>query len=429
MVVIKPPSQSGHVHRNKDGVTPLQALLYLVLIIGLLYGFEHRLATKGLRGESPASPATVKIAQDANAASSVKAVDVAVPPPPPKVENPPPAPAPAPAPAPLVPKGKLCERNIGIDLTNSDKWPTPQTLSYFDKEPESDEAVVLIKDGPFGGSLIMGLFHAIDLAYDKKCGVIITKDANWIWDPLSLWSGGGKPRDDAFYKSMEEIFGVKVVDTLADAESLKKTIHKLGSQGGMYARGPATLMPETIRNRRETIYRKLLAYNPQCGGMDGAGMNKPDTKYTVIDVPSCDVWCKRFDENSGRDHTAAHEMKPEYVKSILNLVKLSDSPVFLSKSQYDYDPNRVEVKQLVDDAAIKTQDKDVSNDLYMAVLADCFIGSPANHYSLMVARMRYALGMTNTFVLTSKVGETWTSYVDDDHLVLHNPGTMGLWFG
>eukprot|EP00956_Cyclotella_meneghiniana_P032038 scaffold86153_cov44-Cyclotella_meneghiniana.AAC.5 len=122
-------------------------------------------------------------------------------------------------------------------------------------------------------------------------------------------------------------------------------------------------------------------------------------------------------------------MKPEYVKAILTSVNLSDKQVFLGKAHDNSDPNRDEVKRLVNDASIQTQDKDVANDLFMAVLADCFIGYPSSHYSLMVARMRYALGMENTFVLTKKDGDSWVSYVDDDHLVLHDPKKMGLWFG
>ena len=425
MVVIKPPSyQLRPISRDNGGISLSRALLYLVLGIGVIVASEHYHTTRGLRGE--ASTENASTVKTADAVVTVKTADAAVasPPPPPKATNPPPAPAPAP----LVPKGKLCERNIGIDLSDPSKWPTLNLPSYFDKEPESDEALVLIKDTPFGNTLIVGLFHALDLAYDKKCGVMITKDADWIWDKLTPWVYGEKARDDAFYKSMEEIFGIKVVNTLIDAEGLKKTIHKIGSQYGLYARS-ATLQPDSIRNRRDTIYRKLLAYNPQCGGINAAGMNKPDAKYTVIDVPISDAWNTRFDQMIGKDHTAAHEMKPDYVKSILKSVNLDNSPVFLGKSQSGYDLSRVEVKQLEDDTAIQTQEKDVANDLYMAVLADCFIGSPANHWSLMVARMRYALGMANTFVLTSKAGETWTSDVGEDHLVLHTPDSMGLWFG
>jgi hypothetical protein len=323
--------------------------------------------------------------------------------------------------------GKLCERNIGVNLSDQTKWPTPYTPSYFDKEPESDEAVVVYNDGPFGNTLILALFHALDMAYDKKCGVMVTKDSAWIWDRMSTWFYGGKARDDAFYKSMEDAFGFKVVENLTEASNQKKVVHKLGAQGGLWTRSE-TLDATKIRNRRDTIHRKLFSlFNPQCDGISAAGMNKPDAKYTVIDVPFQDPWNDRVQSYTQHDHTANFEMKPEYVKSILDPLGMTDQPIFLQKSNHP-ELDREEVKRLIADATLKTQDRDASNDLYMSVLADVFIGFPSSHWALMVARMRYALGMKNTFVLTEQKDNKWVSYVDDvNYLELYD--TSSPWFG
>ena len=229
---------------------------------------------------------------------------------------------------------------------------------------------------------------------------------------------------------MEEVFNIRVVVSLEAAKAVKNNIHKLGAEGGFYARSES-LDAIRIRKRRDTIYRKLFALpNSPCGSISAVGMNFAEAKYTVIDVPAQSVWNEKFDTTIGNDHTHAYEMKPEYVKAILKSVNLSDKQVFLGKTQENGDPNRDEVKRLVNDASIQIVfGKDVANDLFMAVLADCFIGYPASHYSLMVARMRYALGMENTFVLTKKAGDSWVSYVNDDHSVLHDPKKMGLWLG
>jgi hypothetical protein len=426
MVVVKPPSyQQSPVVVRKSGTTSLgRAFLYLAFAIFLLAAPLHYVSQRksGLRG---ATPSTAEVKTVETPKTEVKTAE----PPVKTIETPktevksaePPS-----APAKLIPQGKVCERNIGLNLSDQTKWPTPYTPSYFDKEPESDEAVVVYNDGPYGNTLIVTLFHALDMAYDKKCGVMVTKDSAWIWDHMSTWFYGGKARDDAFYKSMEDAFGFKVVESLTEASKQKKVLHKLNAQAGLYARSQ-TLKVEQFRNRRDTIYRKLFSLpNPPCGGIDAAGMNKPDAKYTVIDVAFQDAWNAKFDENEGRSHTDAYEMKPDFVKNILNSVQMGDSPVFLGKTQNSQDANRAQVKGLVDDPAIKTQDKDISNDLYMAVLADVFIGVPSSHWSMMVARMRYALGMKNTFVLTTRN----ISYVDDaSYLLIHDPKRMGLWFG
>ena len=416
MVVVKPPSyQTGPVNRNSGTLSLGRAALYLVLCIGLIYVTEHYQYNKGLRGEASAA---VKVSDGSpKAATEVKAAAV--------------EPPPAPEPKPFVAEGKICERNIGVNLGDNTKWPTPFTPSYFDKEPESDEAVLVVGGGAFGNTLLVALFHAIDLAYDKKCSVMIVKDADYIWDHVSKWFYGGKPRDDAFYKSMEDAFDIKVVDSITAASGLKKELHKVNSQSGLYTKS-TTLDASKIRNRRETIYRKLfsLGQTAPCDSINKLGLNKADAKYTVIDVAVSDPWNKKFDGTSGRDHTHAYDMKPDYVKSILSSINMQDSPVYLGKTNGGADANRAEVTSLINDPGIKTNDGDVTNDLYMAVLADCFIGFPASHWSMMVARMRYALGMKNTFVLTQKIGEVWKDYVNEDnHLVIHDPDKMGLWLG
>eukprot|EP00956_Cyclotella_meneghiniana_P019546 scaffold33556_cov59-Cyclotella_meneghiniana.AAC.5 len=154
---------------------------------------------------------------------------------------------------------------------------------------------------------------------------------------------------------MEEVFNIKVVDSLEAAKALKSNVHKLGSQDGYSARSES-LDAIRIRKRRDTIYRKLLKLfalpTSPCGSISAVGMNFAEAKYTVIDVPAQSVWNKKFDTTIGNDHTHAYEMKPEYVKAILNSVNLSDKQVFLGKNG---DPNRDEVKRLVNDASIQTQ--------------------------------------------------------------------------
>lgn len=439
MVLIKPPTRPYQsLSTTSGGPTIRKCWTFFVLAICLYAAGRSQNHPEGLRGaakdlvaNASSAVGTDKAVVDTTNASidkdtvikeedkeesAVSNEEAKEEPAKPQQEETAPGPVPAaPAPQPGA-VTKLCERNIGIDLSDHTKWPTPYTPSYFDKEPESDDAVLLLGQPTFGNTLIIGIFHGIDLAYDKKCQVYITKDCNWIWDYVSKWFYGDKAKDDAFWKSMEDIFGVHVIAD-SSAESIQQTgknVHRVGSEAGYRVRSEK-LTAEQMRNRRDTIFRQLFKDLPaQCGNINAAGVNKVDAKYTVIDVPVQDAWNDKVKEYTKHDHTANFEMKPEYVKSILEPLGMADQPIYLQNTvNPSFDPDREEVKRLVDDASLKTQDKDVSNDLYMAVLADCFIGYPASHWSMMVARIRYALGVKNTFVLTEEKDGKWVSYVDE----------------
>jgi hypothetical protein len=110
--------------------------------------------------------------------------------------------------------------------------------------------------------------------------------------------------------------------------------------------------------------------NPPCENVKAVG-----GRYTVIDVPFQDGWNDRVSEYTGHNHTAAFEMRPDYVKSILEPLGMLGQPIFLEKNRVGEDPDRDEVKRLEEDPELKTHlntGMDVSNDLYMSVLADVF---------------------------------------------------------
>ncbi|KAL7490300.1 hypothetical protein ACHAW6_016077 [Cyclotella cf. meneghiniana] len=427
MVVVKPPSHNyqllGPVASRARGNKLGRCLLLVVLAICVYASTRSRSyrdlsATGSNASVAVPKSAPVGVSKDEKAGKRVGT-------------------APASASNPQSSGSKICQRDIPIDLSDHTKWPTPYTPSYFDEEPaDSEEGVLLVRDGPYGNTLIIGFFHSIDLAYDKKCLVYITKDASWVWDFLTPWFYGvDYIRHDDFWKTMEEALNVTIVENETVANTLGKKIIRIGSQAGYNTRSQ-TLDATTMRNRRDTIFRNLFQHSRTegdgnvCSTIVSSGMDKPGAKYTVIEVPGANPWNGRLHEFTGHDHTAAFEMKPDYVKSILKPLQMLDHPVFLDKSSIGSDPDREEVKRLIQDPSIKTQEKDVTNDLHMAVLADVFLGNPASHWSLMVARMRYALGIKNTFVLTKKNGNDWVSYIDDtNYSELYDKAKLGPWLG
>jgi hypothetical protein len=134
-------------------------------------------------------------------------------------------------------------------------------------------------------------------------------------------------------------------------------------------------------------------------------------------------------------------MTPDYVKSILKPLNLHKQTIYMIGNI-----NNLEVKEinrLKEDPELHTfqyyvkedEDFDRGDMLHLAVLADVFLGEPTNNWSLLIARMRYALGLQNTFVLTEpKIdedgNEQWVSYVDsENYLELYDREHLGRWMG
>jgi hypothetical protein len=213
-----------------------------------------------------------------------------------------------------------------------------------------------------------------------------------------------------------------------------------------------TLTPERLRNRRDTIFRELLRITPytskgdSCFTIGLCGLTNIDTyhsasSYIVINLsPSASKkWQLKFYEISGRDHSGAYNMTPDYVKSILKPLNLHTETIFIMGNHSVTEDE--EIKRLMEDPELRTKhaveesdDYDHSDVLHLAVLADVYMADPTSQWSLMIARMRYALGLTNTFVLTetktdANGEEVWVSYVSEDYLELYDRMHLGPWMG
>jgi hypothetical protein len=132
-------------------------------------------------------------------------------------------------------------------------------------------------------------------------------------------------------------------------------------------------------------------------------------------------------------------MTPGYVKSILKPLNLHTETIFIMGNHSVTEDE--EIKRLMEDPELKSKqaveesdDYDHSDMLHLAVLADVYMADPTSQWSLMIARMRFALGLTNTFVLTepktdANGDEMWVSYVSEDYLELYDREHLGPWLG
>jgi hypothetical protein len=366
-----------------------------------------------------------------------------------------------------VSSSNLCGRDLSFDLWDESTWPTPYTPSYFEQEPESNTQAVLIKNAQppryghldFKFRVIGDFFAAVDLAYEKKCKVYITKDASWFWDTLTkLFFGADLVKDDEFWRNVQGRLGVIIIKDEAEAKALGKELTIISPsqqpKEGYY------LTAEQIRNRRDTVFRKLiqLAFDEKldpraCYAIELYGLDNHHgvSKYTVLSPGMSKMGIFMFNSVSGKIQpgimyeTSSKEhkgMTAQHVKSILNKLQMHDKKnvIFIrgDRSKRDHE----EMKALLDDPELNTYGAEKETDeyaddemLYLTIMADVFIADPTQ-WSLMVARIRYALGLRNTFVLTETKtaengeGETLVSYVNDDnYLELYDRKRLGQFMG
>ena len=351
-------------------------------------------------------------------------------------------------------KSQICGRKIPFDLFDTSTWPTPYTPSYFEQDSaDSEKAMLIQKDGEFDFERIRYInefFSALDMSYEEKRKVYVTKDATWLWDALQPFVGDKVERDDEFWTNMQDALDVIIVDDEAEAKQSGKTFEVFSSKQLYEAK---TLTATQLRNRRDTIFRKLLRLSPTkpggniCFTINLCGLTNVNsyhygTNYIVIDLSptASKKWQQQFNDISGRDHSGAYNMTPEYVKSILKPLKLHTKYIFMMGDHSATEDE--EIKRLMEDPELRTvqavkedDDYDHSDMLHLAVLATVYMADPTSQWSLMIARMRFALGFTNTFVLTEpKVDENgneqWVSYVDpENYLELYDREHLGPWMG
>jgi len=385
------------------------------------------------------------------------------PPPPPPADEPPPPPAdePPPPPAvgntslpdPSVVKGKsleiekgvedsICGSQIPINLADKDKWPTPYTPFIGNGKVPTDsiaKEVVLLQNGsPYGnlGSQLTSFFHAYDFAHESKAPLYITKDS-WALETLSklffdsdLISPANIP--EKFYPYLEKILRVKIVESEEVLKSMEITVpHHPPVQGFFHFSVPGLDLTQ-IRNHRETILRQLLQYPApgMCTNLEKRLGAQPTEKYTVISFNfSANIHLPKLDAATKKDHTAAAEMQPDYVVNILGREGMLEQPIFPVFPPGPPNPANVEALMsliknplLHDKIRYDLHARNLEDYVYLALLADVYLGNPVDPLSIWIARIRAALNKKQgTYVLTEKQGDDWVSYVDNaNHLDLYD---------
>jgi len=365
----------------------------------------------------------------------------------------------------------VCHRELPFSLFEVSSWPTPSTSLTETARENYDGKVILIKNAdPFGnlGCQLNSFFHAYDVAYDMGYPLYLTRDS-WAFDailPLFFGPPDAVHQDDRFWNTIQAILGVRIVKDEGAFHSMgllqvhaEGTVYNLNVNNSKFVSGyqnpqgffyhsSKNLDATKIRNHRNSMLRKLFRYPAHlgmedvCSALESMRGTTTD-KYTVVHVasPERKSHLPELNENTGRDHGAASSMHPEYVETILTQLDMLEHDVYLldgDVTNVDDDVHRrfanantaaTRKFKLVD--IPQHYKHNVGIRVYLAVLADAYLGNPVDQTSLWIARMRYALGMKNTYILTHKEGDRWVSYLDDEsYLDLYDIKKLGIpWMG
>ena len=345
----------------------------------------------------------------------------------------------------------ICGRKINIDLFDPSSWPTPQTQPT-PTYPDTNNKGVLISGyaDMFGGlgCQFNSFFHAYDYAAEKKQPIYMTKN-NWALDNViyPLFFGGSVGKHVKFWTALQDALGIKIVENERVLSTAGVTAeHK--NQKSLYYTNSQKYDAKTLRNSRDTIFRNLFQYPSKdvCAIIDGNDFPMEDSdKYTVVhfSTPGIGGYLKQLNDRMGKDLSDANAMKPDYIKNILKQLDMLNQPILpidtdsanadqaahkligadpdLAK-QIKYEKGHL---NFINKTPGSTWNRSVASYIYLAVLADVYIGNPVDQLSLWIARMRYSLGIKNSYVLTEKKGDNWVSFIDDEtYLVLYDSSKL-----
>lgn len=125
---------------------------------------------------------------------------------------------------------------------------------------------------------------------------------------------------------------------------------------------------------------------------------------------------QRVSKQTGCDPKAALEMEPDYVKGILEPLGMLNQPiVFMTDHQR---PDILERLQADPDIGpnihvISSGASWIGGDITLATTASAFIGNPASSLSVFIAKSRFALGYSNSFMFVKQADNgTWVETCD-----------------
>ena len=316
--------------------------------------------------------------------------------------------------------------------------------NYLSHNPP-EQTTVLFLGGvkTFGrtGNNLIEFFHA--LQYGRENNVLVgTMQGSWPMHLITeMWMSVNEDDTEriAWRQFMEQSFCIKIFNNLDQLDAYKEVIQMPTKELFMY-RYTASLndyvgfISHVIRtlwrsyNNGTGVNMRRKPVRDMCSVMDaifGAGtMGENDINsavYTVVHSRSFEgvaghPLMDRIAAAIGCDPVAALEMKPEYIKGILEPLGVMNHPIYFIS---DHQQPEILDRLLADPEIgpnIRLIPEEVSwigGDITIATLANVFIGSPASTFSGFIAKSRVALGFNNNYLFRKQTRDgTWVEVCD-----------------
>jgi hypothetical protein len=173
-----------------------------------------------------------------------------------------------------------------------------------------------------------------------------------------------------------------------------------------------------------TSIRRNQQAGDMCSGIDAVFGNHDKSRviYSVIHsrhlegAPGLRLLSKVC-RHAKCDATAALEMRPDYIKSILRPLGMLNHPIVLITDGQDFSV----IQRLMADEEIgpmlrvvPEESSWIGGDLTLGIMSNVFIGNPASTFSTFIAKSRLSLGFGQNYLFRRKTAEgVWVTSCGD----------------
>ena len=311
------------------------------------------------------------------------------------------------------------------------------TPNGINPDGSTDKKSMLLLSGnnTFGrtGNNLIEFLHALQVARDQDL-ILGIMHGSWAMQVLMGMFMAIIEDEDGWEEKWEDVFCAKIIKSEEELEQYNVLTMTTKELFGYTSPSP---YDEYVASTQYSIRALFQNYNTgkgtgirrnkpagdMCSGIDALfGEHKANMLYSVIHsrhlegAPGLRLLSKVC-RHAKCDATAALEMRPDYIKSILEPLGMLQHPIVLITDGQDFSV----IQRLMADEDIGPMLKVVpeeaswiGGDLTLGIMSNVFIGNPASTFSTFIAKSRLSLGFGQNYLFRRKTAEgKWVTSCGD----------------